>query len=300
MSTPCVGIIGLGEVGLTFGLAMAETGAEVLGYDVRFVEPGGSRKQELPAVPGIRPVAYAELFSRAAIILSTVTTDVALEAARSAVPYLSGKHIYVDLNSTSRAAKMRLAEVVSGSGARFVEGAILGAVGASGAKTRVILTGPAAQEIAETLNGLGLNCEEFGQQFGDGASFKMLRSIFSKGLEALLLEMLAAARRAGLEDEVWSEIAGFMASHPFEKVARSWIESHAVAYERRYYEMAQVVETLHELDVEPLMSEATLAFFKRSLGLGLDEAFRQKPESAEEVIRHFAEQLQPAATAYAP
>lgn len=300
MSAPCIGIIGLGEVGLSFGQAMAKAGADVLAHDVRFTGPNGDLKHEHPAGSGMEIVSREKLFSRAGIVLSTVTTDVALDVARAAAPHLSPDQIYVDLNSTSRAVKIRLAEVISASGAAFVEGAILGAVGASGPATRVILTGPAAQDTVRTLNALGLNCEEFGQAFGDAASFKMLRSVFSKGLEALLLEMLVGARQAGLEAELWEEITGFMAAHPFDQAARNWIESHAVAYERRYYEMVQVVETLQELDVEPLMSAATLDFFRRSRTLDLGKAFPQKPKSAGEVIRYFTEHLQPAPDTHAP
>jgi hypothetical protein len=42
--------------------------------------------------------------------------------------------------------------------------------------------------------------------------------------------------------------------------------------------MVQVVETLEELGVEPLMTQGTKAFFLRSSTLGLEKAFESKPE----------------------
>ena len=35
--------------------------------------------------------------------------------------------------------------------------------------------------------------------------FKMLRSVFSKGMEALLIEFLVAAERAGIRADLWAE-----------------------------------------------------------------------------------------------
>lgn len=290
MSQPRIGIIGYGEVGSTFAQAMAQAGARVRAYDVAFTD-GSEKADGLPAADGGVTIApLAQVVSGSRYILSTVTTEVALDVARAAVPFLSPGQHYVDLNSTSRNVKMRMADVIARSGAQFVEGAILGAVGASGARTRVILTGPGARQAAEVLNAAGLNCVEFGQDIGDAASFKMLRSVFSKGIEALLLEMFAGAHQAGIETELWHEIMRFMADHPFDRLARNWIESHVTAYERRYHEMLQVVETLQELGIEPLMSEATLSFFRRSQQLDLGHAIEESV-SQEEVIKQLAERL---------
>jgi hypothetical protein len=74
-----------------------------------------------------------------------------------------------------------------------------------------------------------------------------------------------------------------MTKNSFDKVAENWIKTHATAFERRYHEMVQVIETLKEMGVEPVMTQGTTDFFKRSCALGLEQAFKTKPESFWEV-----------------
>jgi hypothetical protein len=112
----------------------------------------------------------------------------------------------------------------------------------------------------------------------------MLRSIFSKGLEALLIEFLAAARTAGLEDDLWLEVAALFSGNSFEDVARNWVCSHALAHERRFHEMVQVADLLKEMNQDALMTNATLAFFERSTKLKLSKDFPSRPDRMDDVV----------------
>jgi 3-hydroxyisobutyrate dehydrogenase-like beta-hydroxyacid dehydrogenase len=199
--------------------------------------------------------------------------------------------VYVDLNSTSPSVKVNLDEVIRKTGAHFVEGAILGAVGATGTATHVLTGGAKGQEIAETLTALGLNVSFYSKEIGKASMFKMLRSIFSKGMEALILELLIAGRRAGIEKDLWKDVSDFMSRTPFDRVASNWTRSHAVAFERRYHEMVQVRETMREIGLDPILTMATEAFFDRSRALGLDQAFPEKPEAAEAVVEYIERRL---------
>jgi 3-hydroxyisobutyrate dehydrogenase-like beta-hydroxyacid dehydrogenase len=100
----------------------------------------------------------------------------------------------------------------------------------------------------------------------------MLRSIFSKGLEALILELLIAGRRAGIEASLWDDVCEFMTKNPFDRAAANWIETHPAACQRRYHEMAQVRQTLRDIGVPALMTMAAEAFFDRSRSSGLADS----------------------------
>jgi 3-hydroxyisobutyrate dehydrogenase-like beta-hydroxyacid dehydrogenase len=277
-----VGFIGFGEVGSALLSAMRAGGADVAAFDVL-----ESKVSEAGAV--FRPVA--ELVGRSEYILSTVTTPAARGAAESCLPYLKRGQVYVDLNSTSPSVKLELDRVIRPTGAHFVEGAILGAVGVTGAATRILIGGLAGQGVVETLKALGLKVSFFSEEIGKASTFKMLRSIFSKGLEALILEMLIAGRRAGMESDLWADVAEFMSRNPFDRVAENWLQTHAVACDRRYHEMVQVVETMREIGVVPVMTIATESFFDRSRALGLQHAFPAKPDSKEEVVAFMEHRL---------
>ena len=55
--------------------------------------------------------------------------------------------------------------------------------------------------------------------------------------------------------------------------------------------MVQVVETLHGLELDPIVTVATKAFFERSFSLGLEDEFPLKPESMGDVLGFFDKKL---------
>ena len=282
METQRIGFIGFGEVGRTFAREMKSRGADVFYYDLVTKETES----------WIFSLSLPELIDRCDVILSTASTHVAVEIAEEAVRHLRAGKIYADMNSTSGSVKNRIAQVIEPSGADFIEGAILSAVGETGSKASILVCGKRGEEFSGLMNRLGLvNLKYFSPKIGEASQVKMIRSVFSKGIECLLLEMLIAGRRAGVADYLWKDIVDFMTKNSFERVAENWIRTHPVAFERRYHEMVQVVETLKEMGVEPLMTEGTKDFFKRSCALGLEKAFKTKPESFWDVPNYMEREL---------
>ena len=288
-----VAFIGFGEVASAFCTALAARGAEITAYDVLLEQSGGlDRLKTRSSGTRVEFCGLQEALRGARYILSTVTTTVAQEAARRCVPNLGGGQTYVDLNATDPGVKLEIEHIITPSGAAFVEGAVLGAVGVTGAKTEILLGGPHGQRAERELAGeLGLNARFYSEDIGKASMFKMLRSVFSKGLEALLIEFLVAGERAGIRDDLWREVTELMANHPFEKTAANWVRSHATAHTRRYHEMKQVANVLRQLGLEPTVTAATEAFFQRSGSLGLDERFTATPATIDEVVHFFNERL---------
>jgi 3-hydroxyisobutyrate dehydrogenase-like beta-hydroxyacid dehydrogenase len=276
-----VAFVGFGEVAAAFGAALAARGAQVSACDVR------AEKRAAAERLGISFGELPEALRGAHYVFSTVTTSVAREAAEQCVRHLRPGQTYLDLNATSPERKKRIGEAIAPSGAAFVEGALLGAVGVTGANTEILLGGPQARRAERELAGeLKLNARFYSEEIGKASMFKMLRSLFSKGMEALLIEFLAAGERAGIRDDLWTEVTTLFATQPFEKVALNWVRSHGGAHARRYEEVKQVVGVMQELGLEPTITRATEAFFRRSGGLGLAPA-----QSADEVVRVFNEKL---------
>lgn len=287
-----IGFVGFGEVASTFAEPLVQQGALVLAYDVLLERGGGSEiLQKRLLAEGVQFRSLRETVLGVDYILSTVTTQVARQAAQECVPYLKPGQVYIDLNSTAPSVKVEMAKQIAPSGADFVEGAILGAVGATGAKTHILVGGEKGPIVAATLVRLGLNVTHYSVEIGQASRFKMLRSIFSKGLEALVLEFLITGKRAGIERDLWDEVVQLMREHPFEQTCANWIKTHAIAHERRYHEMAQVTETMREIGIEPVLTAGTLAFFRRSLALGMGDRFVEKPDSVNAVIDFMEQRL---------
>ncbi len=291
MASIRISVIGFGEVGACFSKALRSKGAELRAYDSLLEKAQSDRIKSRMAEAGALSGKLEEVVQACDLVLSTVTNQQAASVAEACAPVLRAGQFFVDLNSTSPATKVHIARILEPSGCDFVEGAILGAVGATGADTRILAGGEKGAEVAELLSRHGLNVSYYSPEIGKASMFKMLRSIFSKGLETLLLELLIAGRRAAIDQDLWDDITGFMEKKSFSAIGGNWIQTHAVAYERRYHEMVQVTETMREIGVEPIMTEATTAFFKRSLALDLDSAFPEKPQSFEAVVEHMEERL---------
>ena len=283
-----IAFVGFGEVASAFGAALAARGAQLSAHDLLLDQPDGANRLKERA--GATPVAFgalADVVSGADYVFSTVTTSVARAAARQCAAHLRKGQAYLDLNATDAAAKREIAAIVSASGAAFVEGDLLGAVGVTGARTEILLGGPHARRAERKLAGeLGLNARYYSEEIGKASTFKMLRSVFSKGMEALLIEFLVAGERAGLREDLWAEVTHLFATQPFEKVALNWVRSHSGAHARRYHEVKQVAEVLRGLGIDPTITAATERLFQRSGELGISPA-----ASADDVIRMFNERL---------
>ena len=269
--------IGFGEVASAFSPALVSRGAEISAYDIMIKSPAGLTRINFLPLPD---ALYGANF-----ILSTVTTSVARAAAQQCAAHLKPGQVFVDLNATEPGAKKEIGAIIEASGASFVEGALLGAVGVTGAKTEILLGGPHARAAEKALAGeLGLNARFYSEEIGKASTFKMLRSVFSKGMEALLLEFLVAAERGGVRADLWSEVTTLFSTQPFEKVALNWVKSHSSAHARRRDEMKQVAAVLKGLGVEPLMTSATQSVFENSARVGLTPQ-----PSADDVIRYLEE-----------
>ena len=263
-----IAFVGFGEVATAFSAALAAR-AEITAFDAN------PQRTKAPSL--------AEALRGANYVFSTVTTSVARQAAQECAAHLRSGQTYLDLNATEPELKAEIGRVVTPSGAAFVEGALLGAVGVTGAKTEILLGGPHARRAERDLLDLGLNVRFYSEEIGKASMFKMLRSVFSKGMEALLIEFLAAGERAGIRADLWNEVTTLFATQGFEKVAANWVRTHAGAHERRYHEMQQVAGVLRELGIKPIVTEATVRFFARSGRLGLRPA-----ANVDEVVRSFA------------
>ena len=290
MTPQRIGFIGFGEVGSVFAAAIHQRGAAtVAAYDTLLETSGGSVELEKRAPGGaVRFLALTELVERCEWIISTVTTTSAVAAAEAAARSLAPGKTYVDLNSTAPGVKQEVARIITTTGAHFVEGAILSAIGVSGASAKILIADPKGPTSAETLSRCGLNAIYYSAEIGRPAAFKLLRSVFSKGMEALLIEFLVAGHRAGIKDDLWREVVELFDRGSFERTATNWIASHANAHERRYHEVIQVARELRALGVEPIVTEATERFFRRSGELGLKQTFAGRHPTRDEVIAALA------------
>lgn len=253
--------IGFGEAAQHISRGLKAAGAGPMQtYDILFDKPGdaGERLRKRAAEIGVVcRASHAEAVKGSDIVLSAVTAASSSDAARAAAAGLKAGQFYMDINSTSPAVKRTNSDVVTPTGARFVEAAVMESVPPHGHKVPILLAGTAAQQLVELLRPLGMNVEAVGEKIGQASSIKMFRSVIIKGMEALMLESLYAAQEMGVTDRVLESLAGTYPGMDWPKAVDYLVGRTAQHGARRVAEMREVARTLRDMGHESLMAEAT-------------------------------------------
>ncbi len=226
-----------------------------------------------------------EVVRKSDVILSLVTPEACVAVAREAAPHLKPGQIYLDLTSSFPDDMKAIAALVDPTGAKFTDGAMMGALPIYGHKVLIYVAGLYAEEAAQILNQRGMNLQAVGKEPGQASAIKLILSISTKGLEALLVEMLLAAHPYGVEEQVLSALNQFFVMG-LEALINRFVGSDAVHAGRRVKEMELSVRLLKNRGVDPIMTAATVQRLKWSASLGLSEYFKGiSPEGYKEVIQ---------------
>src|SRR5436190_7109308 len=202
-NTPRLCFIGFGEAGQAIASGLRDTGIETIAaWDILFPEAeGGKLKQTGERIGARLATSAADAVRGSDVIVSAVTAASSLEAAQSVEPHLSGNPYYLDINSVSPGRKKET-ERLLGAKARYVDVAILAPIHPARHQTPLLLAGPHAETVMPLLiDELEMRGAIAGDEVGQAAGLKMIRSVMIKGIEALTLECFLAAKRAGIVEE---------------------------------------------------------------------------------------------------
>jgi 3-hydroxyisobutyrate dehydrogenase-like beta-hydroxyacid dehydrogenase len=258
LSAPRVALVGFGEAGEAFARAEGWYGL-TFGWDIL------PERRAAMARAGVRTANNAaDALADRAFVISLVTADAALEAARVYGPLLPEGALWCDMNSVAPETKREAAAAVEAAGGRYVDVAVMAPVD-KGLAVPLLISGPhaiAAQPLLETLG--FSNVRVVGDEVGRASAIKMIRSVMVKGLEALSWECAAAAEAAGVLDEVTASLDA--SEKPLkwaERIAynRERMETHGL---RRAEEMEESARTLQSLGVEPVITRGTVELQRKA------------------------------------
>lgn len=255
-----VAIIGFGEAGGIFAHDFAARGLQVSVFDTLFHSNRHRRtmlsKAQAYGVTAADSVKHC--LQKAELVISAVTASSALDVARQVGPSLAKDQFLVDINSVSPETKRKSAKYVERRGARFVEAAVMSAVPKLRLQVPMLLGGPHASGAAECLQKIGMNAKPFSDQLGLVSAVKMCRSVVIKGLEALVIESLFAARMYGADDQVLKSLAASYPGMGWENDLPDYLISRVAEHgHRRASEMNEVALTLKHVGMDPTMTLAT-------------------------------------------
>ncbi|MFO7545455.1 MAG: NAD(P)-binding domain-containing protein, partial [Trueperaceae bacterium] len=240
-----VAILGLGEAGGAFARGLIAAGARVSGWD-----PDVSKRPEGVTVADGNAGAAAD----ADVILSMNWPSVAREVAAEVAPVLREGQLYAEANTASPDLKREVAAIVEARGAAFVDVAIMAPVPPKGIRTPLWVAGSGAAAFHRLLAPLGLDVTVLEGDAGTAATRKLVRSIAYKGIAAVVMECLAAARALDLEDYARGQLATLVDEASIDRFEEG-SRKHAF---RRVQEMEAVVEMLESIGVPARTSDASL------------------------------------------
>lgn len=244
-----IAFIGFGEAAQAFVASLRDrVGLRFSTFDRLNGSPPGERLRQRARELGVGFRDSApEAVAGADWVFSAVTAADSLDAARSVAGHLGPAQVYLDINSVSAGRKRETAALVSARGAAYVDMAVMAPVNPRGHRTPVLLAGPDCARVAEKLAGLSFDFSVAGDEVGAATSVKMLRSLFVKGMEAVTVQTLLAARAAGCLETVHASLAGSFPGLGWPDFARYQLERMARHGIRRAAEMVESAATQDEL-----------------------------------------------------
>ncbi len=181
---------------------------------------------------------FKEVAAFSDILISANSPGQALDIAAEYGKYSKG--IYIDLNNISPKTTLKINEYVD----NFVDGAIIGKI--DSANPILYLSGKNLESL-DFLNDF-LEIRKISENPGDASKLKLLRSMYTKSLSAVLIESTEVAKNLNLEDEFF-DILSLTEGEDFKKSALSRINNTKNSKKRKAEELEQIIDYFENQDL---------------------------------------------------
>lgn len=194
---PVIGVLYAGEMGAALGTLLAGRGRRVVTTCAGRSRATADRcaKHRFEVLPSLQ-----EVVGESNIVLSAVLPDAAESVASDYAAHAAGAPadaIFVDVNSIQPATVRQVEARIRSAGRVFVDAAVNGLARNAATTGTLFLSGRQATSIAALFDG-AMRTEVLGDEPGDASAMKMLLGGVSKGVCALLTEIILAADAQGM------------------------------------------------------------------------------------------------------
>ena len=261
-----VGFIGFGEVASKLTRRLLTRRLHDNDIEVISSTEGRSEKTKKLAEDSLATLvdSYEEVAISSDILISATTPYNALEVAQKYGTLVNGT--FLDLNNISPKTTLEINSTFQNiknynsgysssftnnvryapleeNNSNFVKGAIMESIKSSDA---LIYVSGENTENLEVLNDYGLNIQTISKNVEDSTYIKMLRSIYTKGVTALLYEVFDISESMGLTRELFESLVN-TEGESFEEQTKSRINSLVNTHERKFQEIDTIIEFLEAL-----------------------------------------------------
>lgn len=256
-----IALVGAGEVARCYGPALTESGLEIAFLLVRR-DTATARElaQRLGAVVCLQP---GPDWSGLDAVVSAVTGAQSAAVARAILPRLPSGSLYMDLCTSEPQDMEAMEQLAAQQGVDFADIAIMGSVPTTGVRTALMASGQGAGRAGAFWQTQGASVRVLTGRAGDAMRVKLLRSLMTKGLEALAIENLMLAERMGLRDEL-HDVLQDLDHHGLRHFMELSVRTHLVHGMRRRDEVVQVKRLQEQEGMAPRVMNGVLDFFEHT------------------------------------
>jgi 3-hydroxyisobutyrate dehydrogenase-like beta-hydroxyacid dehydrogenase len=267
--TKTIGIINPGAMGISVAATMQNSGYEVLWS----AEGRSPASQERAAEFSLTDVGgTAELFRNCQTLVSVCPPSAAEDVADEAIA-AGFAGLFLDANAIAPQRAQRIGRKMAAAGITFVDGSIIGGPAWKPGNTRLYLSGPDAQRVIPFFAAGPLETEVAGEEIGQASALKMVFAAYSKGISALLAQILAGAEALGVRsalEQQWTRYWPEFAAETQQRVRR--VTAKAWRFEGEMYEIAA---TFEDVGLPGGFHESAAEIYRRMAG------FKDAPEIPE-------------------
>jgi 3-hydroxyisobutyrate dehydrogenase-like beta-hydroxyacid dehydrogenase len=229
-----IAIIGLGEVGRCYAKAVHAAGFALSVCEARpsqaALDFASSTGLEIQTSPG-------PWLASATWVLSCVTGSQALPVVQQVLPHLARGAAIADFTTASPDVKRQAAHLANELAVRYVDTAIMGAISLNWERTPLLLSGDGADELQGMLEKAGGRVRVIKDgAAGEAISLKILRSVFTKGMEALGVELLVSAEKQGVREKLYEQLSDIDET-PLRDFLDMLVRTHVIHAARRAHEV---------------------------------------------------------------
>lgn len=229
-----IAIIGLGEVGRCYARALHAAGIALSLCNVRPSAAAVDCASSLALPLHTEPGAW---LGQATWVLSCVPGTQSAGVVALVLPFLNREAAFADFSTAAPDVKRSNADAAAAQGSQYVDAAIMGAISLGGARTPLLLAGAGAEALQCVLAPCGARIRIVANGVaGDAMSLKLLRSVFTKGMEALAVELLMSAEQQGMREQLYAQLADIDET-PLRDYLDMLVRTHVVHAARRVHEV---------------------------------------------------------------
>ena len=170
--------------------------------------------------------------------------------------------LYVDANAISPGTAREVAQMITDSGGRYVDGGIIGLPTAKPGTTRLYLSGPEAEDVRALFAGTPLDARVIDGRATAASAVKMAYGAWTKGTAALILAIREFAREEDVEGTLLEEWA--LSQPKLEKRSHGSAQAATGKGWRWVAEMEEIAASMSAAGLPDGFHQAAAEIFRRS------------------------------------